>query len=242
MMSISWKNVRTVYSREINNYFNTPIGYVFLTIFSLLINFLFLYLPSFWNANDASMTNFFSWMRIVYLFFIPAITMRLWAEEKKTGTIEVLFTLPYRTMETILGKYFSALSFLGFALMSTIFVPISLGVISSPDWMLIIGGYLGLIMLGASYIALGLFISWLTQDQIIAFLITIAACFLFFIMGYPMFLQLTGVLGPVIAYSSVSWHFDSLARGMFDTRDILYFLTFISLFIYLNYYSIENKK
>ncbi|MDH4200266.1 MAG: gliding motility ABC transporter [Spirochaetia bacterium] len=241
-MSLSWSNIRTIYNREINNYFNTPIGYVFLIIFSLFINFLFLYLPNFWDVNSASMENFFSWMRIVYMFLIPAITMRLWAEEKKTGTIEVIFTMPYQTAETILGKYLSALSFLGFALCSTIFIPISIGTISSPDWMLIIGGYLGLTLLGAAYIAMGLFISWFTQDQIIAFLITIAACFLFFIMGYPSFLQLMGILGPLMAYASVSWHYDSLARGMFDTRDIFYFLTFIGIFMYMNYFAIENKK
>jgi ABC-2 type transport system permease protein len=197
------------------------------------------------------MENFFSWMRIVYLFLIPAITMRLWSEEKKSGTIEVLFTMPFQTIETILGKYLSALSFLGFALCSTLFIPISIGTISSPDWMLIIGGYLGLILLGAAYIALGLLISWHTQDQIIAFLVTIAICFLFFIMGYPPFLQLMGFLSPIIAFTSASWHFDSLSRGMLDTRDIVYFLSFIFIFLYLNRqiatkapegYNIENKK
>ena len=108
--------------------------------------------------------------------------------------------------------------------------------------MLIVGGYLGLFLLGASYIAMGLFISWFTHDQIIAFLCTIAACFLFFIMGYPTFLQFMGIFSPLIAYASVSWHYDSLARGMFDTRDIFYFLTFIALFIYLNYFVIEKQK
>ncbi|MDH4261420.1 MAG: ABC transporter permease subunit [Spirochaetia bacterium] len=241
-MNISWQNVKSIYTREINNYFNTAIGYVFLLIFSLFINFLFLYLPNFWDVNSISMENFFSWMRIVYLFLIPAITMRLWSEEKKTGTIEVLLTLPYQTLETILGKYLSALSFLGFALGSTIFIPIFLGTIGSPDWMLIAGGYIGLILLGASYIALGLLISWYTQDQIIALLITIAVCFLFFIMGYPPFLQFMGFLSPIISFISVSWHFDSLARGMLDTRDIIFFISFILLFLYLNYHSIENKK
>lgn len=241
-MTVSWQNIKSIYTREVNNYFNTPIGYVFLLIFSLFINFLFLYLPNFFDVNSASMENFFSWMRIVYMFLIPAITMRLWSEEKKSGTIEVLFTLPYQTIETILGKYLSALSFLGFALSSTIFIPISLGTISSPDWMLIIGGYIGLILLGAAYIALGLLISWFTQDQIIAFLVTIAVCFLFFIMGYPPFLQFMGVLSPVMAFASASWHYDSLARGMLDSRDIVYFVSFILLLLYANYYSIENKK
>jgi ABC-2 type transport system permease protein len=241
-MNISWKNVGTIFLREINNYFNTAIGYVFLVIFSLFMNFLFLYLPGFWEVNTASMENYFSWLRIVYLFFIPAITMRLWSDEKKTGTIEVLFTLPYSTLEVVLGKYLSAAGFLAFALMSTIFIPISIGTIGSPDWMLILGGYIGAFLLGASYIALGLFISWFTQDQIIAFLVTIAVCFVLFIMGYPTFLQFMGNLGPVLAFFSVSWHFDSLSRGMLDTRDIFFFTSFIALLLYLNVFIIERKK
>ena len=235
-------NILTVFQREFKNYFNTAIGYVFLAIFSLTINFLFFYLPGFWDANVASMDNFFSWIRIVYIFFIPAITMRLWAEEKKTGTIEVLFTLPYRSWEIIIGKYLSALAFLAVALCSTLLIPISLGIISSPDWMIIIGGYLGVLFLGSSYIALGLYISWMTQDQIVAFLVSMAVSFLFFIMGYPHFLQFMGPLSPVVAFISLSWHFESLSRGLFDSRDIIFFITFSFLCLYFNYNSIESRR
>ena len=239
---ISWSKIRTIYSREFENYFNTTIGYVFLGIFSLFINFLFFFPGKFWEMNMATMDGFFSWVRIIFLFFIPAVTMRLWAEEKKTGTVEILFTLPYSTWETILGKYLSALSFIAIALITTLFIPFSIEMIGEPDWMLIIGGYLGLFLLAATYTALGLFISWLTQDQIVAFLFGGALFFLLFIMGFPDFLKLLGPLSHIVAYLSVSWHFESISRGIFDLRDIIYFLSIIMLFLYLNYRSIEKRR
>lgn len=239
---IQFANVKTVFQREFQNYFNTPIGYVFLATFSIFINFLFFYLPGFWEMNMATMDSFFSWVRIIYIIFIPAITMRLWAEEKRSGTIEVLFTLPYHPAEAIVGKFLSALAFLLVALATTIFIPVSIGIVGDPDWMIIIGGYFGVAFLGASYIALGLYISWLTQDQIIAFLIGIASFFFFFILGIPQLLQLLGPLGPAAAYLSVSWHFDSIARGLFDTRNLIYFLCFMFLFLYLNYRGIVKNK
>ncbi len=235
-------NVKTIFRREFENYFNTPIGYVFLATFSIFTNFFFFYLPGFWEINMATMDNFFSWVRIVFIFFVPAITMRLWAEEKRSGTIEILFTLPHTPAEAILGKFFSALCFLTIALLSTLFIPVSIGIVGDPDWMVIIGGYFGIIFLGGAYIALGLYISWLTQDQIIAFLISTGACFFFFLLGLPQLLQLLGPVGPAAAYLSVSWHFDSISRGLFDTRNFLYFLTFIYLFLYLNYRGIEQSR
>ena len=238
----SWRNIQTIFRREFQNYFNTAIGYIALFIFSLVLNFLFFNIRRFWEVGQSSADALFSMMRITFVFFIPAITMRLWAEEKKSGTVELLFTLPIRDNEIILGKFLSAVSFLLIGLSTTLFFPLTLEILSEPDWALIIGGYLGAFLLGSSYIALGLYISWLTQDQIVAFLITLTACFTLFIMGYQPLLQLLGPLSPVFAFLSVSWHFDALSRGLFDTRDILYFLMFISLFLYLNKRSIENRR
>ncbi|MES0490957.1 MAG: ABC transporter permease subunit [Leptospirales bacterium] len=239
---VSWSKIKNIYSREFENYFNTTIGYVFLGIFSLSINFMFFFPGKFWEMNMATMDTFFSWLRILFLFFIPAVTMRLWAEEKKSGTVEILFTLPYSTWELILGKYFSALSFIAIALVTTLFIPFSIEMIGEPDWMLIIGGYLGVFLLAATYTALGLFISWLTQDQIVAFLFASALFFLLFIMGYADFLKLIKPFSAIVAYMSVSWHFESISRGIFDLRDIIYFISFSTLFLYLNYRSIEKRR
>ena len=238
----SYRNVQTIFKREFQNYFNTAIGYVALFIFSLVLNFLFFNIRRFWEAGQSSTDALFSMMRITFIFFIPAITMRLWAEEKKSGTIELLFTLPMRDNEIIAGKFISAVSFLLIGLATTLLFPLTLEILSEPDWALIIGGYLGAFLLGSSYIALGLYISWLTQDQIIAFLATLSICFILFIMGYQPFLQLLGPLSPMFAFLSASWHFDALSKGLFDTRDILYFLTLIWLFLYLNKRSIQNRR
>ena len=238
----SYRNVQTIFKREFQNYFNTPIGYVFLFIFSLMLNFLFFNQGRFWETGQASANALFSIMRITFIFFIPAITMRLWAEEKKSGTVELLFTLPMRDDEIILGKFLSAVSFLLIGLASTLFFPLTLEIISEPDWSLILGGYLGAFLLGSSYIALGIYISWLTHDQIIAFLATLMVCFILFIMGFQPFLQLLDPLSPIFAFLSASWHFDALSKGLFDTRDILYFLTIIWLFLYLNKRSIQNRR
>lgn len=238
---ISADKVKTVFRREFANYFNTPIGYIFLAVFIILMNFLFFYIIRFWDTGR-SIRGFFDWLRIAYLFFIPAITMRLWAEEKKSGTVELLFTLPIRDEEAILGKFFSAAAFLGVALAATLFLPVTVWIAADPDWMVIIGGYLGAFLLGASYISLGLYISWLTHDQIVAFMLTMAACFFLFLLGYEPVLQFFGPLKEILAFFSVSWHFDSIYRGLLDTRDIIYFLSFIFLFLYLNKRSIENRR
>ena len=238
----SWKNSAVIYRREFRNYFNTAIGYVSLFIFVLVLNFLLFNLSRFWEVGKATTDSIFFMLRVTYIFFIPAITMRLWAEEKHSGTIELLFTLPIRNTEVIIGKYLSALSFLAIGLSTTFFFPVTLQVLSSPDWALIIGGYLGAFLLGASYIAMGLYISWLTQDQIVAFLVTLSMCFILFMMGYQPFLQFLGSLAPIFAFLSVSWHFDSLGKGLLDSRNILYFLSFIFLFLYLNQRSIESRR
>ncbi len=239
---VSCSNIMVVFRRELMNYFNTPIGHVSLIIFSLVLNFMVFYLGRFWDMQKATLDSLFSFMRITFIFFIPAVTMRIWAEERRSGTIELLFTLPFSTIEIIIGKYLSAVTFLLIGLSTTLIFPITLSILSSPDWSLIIGGYLGALLLGASYIALGLYISWLTQDQIIAFLVSLVACFILFIMGYQPFLQLMGVLSPLFAFLSASWHFDSLARGLFDTRDVIYFISFSTFLLYLNYRDIENRR
>ncbi len=242
ILSFSWSNTKVIFLRELQNYFNTPIGYVSLLIFVFILNFLVFNISRFWEAGKTSMDSLFTMLRITYIFFVPAITMRLWSEERKSGTVELLFTLPIRNIETILGKYLSALAFLLVGLSTTLFFPFMLEIVSDPDWSLILGGYLGASLLGASYIAMGLYISWLTQDQIVAFLTTFSACFILFMMGYQPFLQLLGPFSPIFAFLSASWHFDSLARGLIDSRNLLYFTSFAVLFLYLNKRSIENRR
>ncbi|MDH5719153.1 MAG: ABC transporter permease subunit [Spirochaetia bacterium] len=239
---ISCANVGVVFKREFLNYFNTPIGFVFLAIFSFMINVLFFVFTQFWEAGIANLDRFFATFSLGYVIFIPAVTMRLWAEEKRSGTIELLFTMPIRHEEAILGKYFSALAFLAVALASTLFVPLTVAVIADPDWFLIFGGYIGAFFMGSAYISMGLMFSWLTKDQIVAFLFTVLAIFVLYLLGLEPVLEAMGSLKPIAAFFSVSWHYESLSRGLFDSRDIIYFISFSALFLYLNYRSITNRR
>jgi len=242
--NFSLQNILVIFRREYNNYFNTPIGYIFIAIFGLFMNFFFFVFPSVFDGPRpvASMDRFFWMLRFSYLFLIPAITMRLWAEESKTGTLELLFTLPIKKSEILIGKYTSAIAFLAVALSTTFFIPISLQLLSSPDWNLIIGGYVGSFFLGAAYISVGLLISWFTKDQIIAFIVSIFVFVILFFLGYQPLLQIFGPFKSIIAFASVSWHFDSIARGLLDTRDIIYYLSFIFVFLYINKRSLESRN
>ncbi len=240
-LNIDFRNVSVVYRRELANYFNTPIGYIFLAVFHVIILLFVFSIAQFWERGR-SIDSFFESLRIAYVIFIPTITMRLWAEEKRSGTIEVLFTLPFETVEIILGKYFAALVFLAIALGTTLFLPVTVIYAASPDIMVILGGYLGAFLMGAAYTALGLYLSWLSRDQIIAFLLSFAAVFLLFLMNYHPILQHLGSFKSAVAYLSVSWHFDAMYRGLLDTRDIIYFAGFIFAFLYLNNRAVERSR
>ena len=240
-MNIDKSNVITVFRREFSNYFNTPIGYIFLGIFVLLLNFLVFYFAHFFDRG-ASLMFLFEMIRLVYLVFIPVTTMRLWAEERRSGTVELILTLPFSDLELILGKYFSAVAFLGIALLTTIFIPFIAFIASTPDVAVLIGSYLGAWLAGSAYIAMGLYISWLTRDQITAFLISFLACFFVFLLAYQPLLQFFGPFKELLGFLSVTWHYESIARGLLDTRDIFYFITFSMLFLYLNKVSIEKFR
>lgn len=240
-IDLDWRNVKTVFRRELANYFNTPIGYIFLGIFVLLVNFLFFFITRFFDRGY-SVQGMFDMLKLIYLAFIPVITMRLWAEERRSGTVELLLTLPFSELELILGKYFSALIFLGIALATTLVIPIIALYVGSPDIMVLIGSYLGAWLSGSAYIALGLYISWLTRDQITAFLLSFLACLFIYLLGYQPVLQFFGPLKELLGFLSVSWHADSLASGLLDTRDLLYYLSFAALFLYLNKISIEKFR
>jgi ABC-2 type transport system permease protein len=233
--------VKTVYRRELANYFNTPIGYIFLAIFVILVNFLFFFITRFFDRGY-SLQGLFDMLKLIYLAFIPVITMRLWAEERRSGTVELLLTLPFSELELILGKYLSAFIFLGIALSTTLVLPMIAFYVSAPDVMVLIGSYLGAWLSGSAYIAMGLFISWLTRDQISAFLLSFVACLFVYLLGYQPVLQFFGPFKELLGFLSVSWHQDSLSAGLLDTRDLLYYISFSALFLYLNKVSIEKFR
>jgi len=239
-------NIKSIVKKETTTYFNTPIGYIFASFFLLLISFLFFYGlggNSFWDLKVSSMEQYFLWIPILFIIFIPAITMRLWAEEERSGTLEVLLTLPLNDLEIIVGKFLSAWIFLIFVVLCSLLVPITIWILGSLDFGLVFCGYLGTILLGGAYISMGLVISSLTKDQISAFMLTLLACLLTFLMGYQPILQFFGnTLGGAIAFFSLSQHFESFRMGVFDPRDLYFYFSFISVMIAFNSIILRGKK
>lgn len=240
------KNIRTIFKKETTTYFNTPIGYIFASFFLLLISFLFFYGlggNSFWDLKVSSMEQYFLWIPILFIIFIPAITMRLWAEEERSGTLEVLLTLPLNDWEVILGKFFSAWFFLIMVILGSLLVPLTILFLGTLDFGLVFCGYLGTILLGGAYISMGLVISSLTKDQISAFMLTLLACLLTFLMGYQPILQFFGnTLGGAIAFFSLSQHFESFRMGVLDPRDLFFYTSFVGVMIFCNVLVLRGKK
>ena len=235
------RNTYAVFKKEFKTYFNTPIAYIIITVFLLITNWLFF--RGFFLVNQATMRSFFGSMPWIFLFFVPAITMRLWAEEKRSGAIELIMTLPLRDVEVILGKYLASLLFLIITIFLTLSLPITVSFLGEPDMGPIIGGYLGIIFLGAAYLAIGSFISSLTRNQIIAFILSIAVCFGLFIVGENLVLMnLPHFLAPFFEYLGLGSHFSSISRGVIDSRDVIYYLSMVIFFIYLNIRSVESRK
>jgi ABC-2 type transport system permease protein len=234
-------NIYTIFKRELKGYFNSAIAYICITVFLVLVKWLFFRV--FFIEGQANLRNFFGLIPWIFLFFVPAITMRLWAEEKKLGTFEILMTLPVKDYEVVLGKFLASYLFLLLALALTIGIPITAAYLGNPDWGPIIGGYLGLFLMGGVYLAIGLFCSALTLNQIVAFIISIAVSFALFIMGDNIVLfSLPDFLVPSFEYLGLANHFTSISRGVIDSRDIIYYLSVIYFFLYLNVRALESRK
>jgi gliding motility-associated transport system permease protein len=235
------KRTLSILRREFASYFNSPIAYIYLTVFIALLSWMFL--KTFFVIDEASMREFFGLVPWVFLFFIPAVTMRSWAEEKKVGTMELLMTLPVSDLEAVLGKFLASFAFLLLSLALTLVLPIVVGALGKPDQGQIFGGYLGCVLLGAAYLAIGLFISSLTENQIVAFILSVVVVFGFFILGEDFVLfGVPDKLVGILSYMSLGGHFDSISRGVVDTRDIIYYLSVIGFFLYLNVKSVEARK
>jgi len=227
--------------REFASYFNSPIAYIYLTVFIALSSWLFL--KTFFVVGEASMRSFFGLLPWIFLFFIPAVTMRSWAEEKKVGTMELLMTLPLSDVEAVLGKFLASFAFLVLSLAATLVLPIVVGVLGDPDQGQIFGGYLGSVLMGAAYLAIGLFVSSLTENQIVAFILSVVVIFGLFVLGEDFVLfGLPDRLVPVLSYLALGGHFDSTSRGVVDSRDIVYYLSVVGFFLYLNVKAVEARK
>ncbi|MDP3975897.1 MAG: ABC transporter permease subunit [bacterium] len=236
-MHIIW----TIAKKELRAYFNSPLAYIFINVFLVIMSWLFF--QSYFQEGQADMRAFFGLIPWVFLFFIPAITMRLWAEEKKLGTVEFLLTLPVKDHEAVLGKFLASLLLLAIVLLLSWSLPILVAYTGPVDWGVIVASYVGALFLGAAYLALGIWLSAFTDNQIIAFIVTVVACFFFFMISQTFVLQsIPAVFTPFFRFLGLSSHFDSIMRGVFDSRDLIYYLSFIGFFLFLNVRSIMGRR
>ncbi len=234
-------NVLAVTKKEFKSFFISPIAYVFITVYLVVTNFLFF--QGFFIINQADMRGYFSLLPWVFLFFVPAITMRSWAEEKKVRTLELLLTWPVSDIEVVLGKFIACFLFLTTAILLSLTIPITIMILGNPDIGPIIGGYLGAILMGAAYLAIGLWVSSHTENQIIAFILGVVATFILFMIGNPFVtMAAPSWMVPVLDYIGLGNHFASIERGVVDSRDVIYYLSVIGFFLFLNVQSLGSRK
>ena len=241
------RNVGIIMRRELASYFATPLAYVFILIFLLLANAFTFYLGGFFERGQADLQWFFYWHPWLYLFLIPAISMRLWAEERKSGSIELLMTQPVTLWEAVLGKYFAAWLFAALALALTFPIWITVNYLGRPDNGTILAAYIGSLLLAGGYLAIGSCMSALTNNQVIAFILGVVACFLVLMAGFPLVLDAFRSWAPqwlVDAVASLSFltHFDSIKKGVIDVRDLLYFGMLSAFFLLATSIALDLRK
>jgi gliding motility-associated transport system permease protein len=237
----------SIYKREFTSYFVTPVAYVFIVIFLLMTGVFTFYLGAFYESNQADLEPFFRFHPWLYLFLIPAISMRLWSDERKSGTIELLMTLPVSITDAVVGKYLAAWSFTAVALLLTFPMWITVNYLGDPDNTVILASYMGSLIMAGGFLAIGSCISAFTKSQVIAFVISVVISFMFILSGFPMVLDLFQGWAPqaivdAIASFSFLTHFTSIKKGVIDIRDIIYFGALITFWLYVNVVVIEAKK
>src|SRR5262250_357236 len=241
------RNVGIILRRELASYFATPLAYVFILIFLVLANAFTFYLGGFYERGQADLEPFFTFHPWLYLFLIPAVSMKLWAEERKSGSIELLMTQPVTLREAVTGKFLAAWIFTAFALALTFPLWITVNYLGRPDNGAILAAYLGSLLLAGGFLAVGSCMSALTRSQVVAFILAVFACLLLLLAGFPLVLDLFRSWAPqplLDAVASLSFlaHFDSIRKGVIDVRDLLYFAMLIGLFLLATTIALELRK
>jgi ABC-2 type transport system permease protein len=236
-----------LFKRELSSYFATPVAYVFIVIFLLLSGSFTFYLGGFYERGQADLEPFFQYHPWLYLFLVPAVAMRLWADERKSGTIELLLTLPVTMWQAVVAKFLAAWSFVGLALLLTFPIWITANYLGEPDNGVILTGYLGSLLMAGAFLAIGACLSAATRSQVIAFILSVVVCFLFLLAGFPLVLDVFRAFAPqglvdAIAGLSFLSHFSAISQGVIDLRDLFYFLLVIGFWLYANAVVIDLKK
>ena len=232
------RQVVHIFRKEFSTYFVSPIAYIVITIFLLVTGWFFF--ATFFLFNQANLRTFYTLLPVVFAFVIPAITMRLISEEINVGSDEILLTMPVTFRDVILGKFFASVALVGAMLIPTIAYPLTVSFMGQLDWGPVVGGYIGAVFLGAAFSAVGLFASALTRNQIIAFIIGLAICFTLTLIDKMLYFLPQSLLG-VFAYLGADFHFQNIAKGIIDSRDILYFVSICFVGLYGAYLALLHR-
>ena len=246
-MSNSLRHIWTIAKRELSGYFASPVAYVVIVIFLLLIGFFTFMLGQFFRVGEASLTfTFFRWHPWLYLFLVPAVGMRLWAEERRQGTLELLLTMPITAWQAIVGKFLASWLFLIIALALTFPVVITISYLGHPDMGAVFSGYVGSALLAGAYLAVTCFTSALTRNQVISFILSVVICFFLILCGWEpvtdMLVNFSPALTKLVASFSVMPHFAGFQKGVIDSRDLLFFLSVIGFALFGNGVVIRNLR
>ena len=241
------KQALAVFKREFAAYFATPLAYVFIVIYLFAMGAFTFYVGRFYDNGIADLSVFFGYHPWLYLFLVPAVGMRLWADERRTGTVELLLTLPIPIWATVLGKFLAAWAFVAVALALTFPIWITVNVLGAPDNGVIVASYIGSLLMAGGYLAISAAISASTDNQVIAFVVSVAVCFLFTIAGAALVIDFFALWAPVVLVNTISsfsflTHFQAITSGVIDLRDLIFFASLIALFLAVNVVLIDLKK
>jgi len=236
-----------IFKREFASFFYTPIAYIFIAIFLMLSGLLTFMFGGFYERGQADLLSFFNFHPWLYLFLVPAIAMRSWSEERKSGSIELIMTLPFTTMQIMLGKFFAAWAILGLCLILTFPLWLTLNYLGNPDNGVIIAAYTGSWLMSGAFLAVGLCMSACTRNQIVAFISAVVVCFLFVLVGSPLVIDMFQSWAPntvvdTIAALSFLSHFQNMAKGVIAVNDVVFFILSITVWLFAGYNVIEQKK
>ncbi len=246
-MKQSANNIRAILKRELSGYFGSPIAYVFIVIFLLLLGFFTFYISHFFEMGQADLRSFFQWHPWVFLLLVPALAMRLWAEERRLGTLELVLTLPVTVAEVILGKFLAAWIFIGFSLLFTFPMVLTVIYLGNPDIGAIICAYIGSFLMAGAFLSVGIMTSSLTRSQVISFILAVVICLFFVLAGFA---PVTGIISGwaplwfvnLISEMSFLFHFLSMERGVLDVRDVIYYFSVIFFMLFTNGVIIQNWR
>ena len=242
-----FRNIRIIMKRELSGYFGSPVAYVFIVIFLLLTGFFTFYISKFFDAGQADLHGFFQWLPWLFMFLVPAVAMRLWSEERRLGTIELLLTLPVTITEVVMGKFLAAWCFIGIALALTFPMVLTVIYLGNPDMGVIFCAYLGAFLVAGTFLSVGSMTSALTRSQVVSFILAVVACLFLILAGFGPVISVLSGWAPVwlvdlVASTSVMSHFYSMARGVLDVRDLLYYLSVIAVMIFINGVILQNRE